>query len=489
MRNFTTAAFTLMLALSCIWNQGLAQNDMILYHRIQNSSMMMYDNKIVKTEGWDSLYRVPEHPVFDRLLTDRVADSLLNIINTRKQNVGDTLFTADLFYIWKPYIEWMYDIDPHYSVTPVIPARLPFNEIMNDSRKIRKDRRRQARDLSDKAELLPLHCIDINDTLIVTASNVPQIKKGDIIYSVNGISIEEILKYSIQSRHIELYMSLLNYYYHGFDESYAVSIIRNGKKYDYTVSGYDDIYRQRMELYEQEDQPLTRYFNEASTGYMKIVEFLPDNSKMIKDLRNHIIKWKSIGCKNIIIDLRNNPGGNGADFDRLLAIFIDKPDIPFSKAERLKVSEQTLHDYGFISTDMLGKLIDLPDKYVWKRFPLKQKEHICGLKYYVMMDKGTESTAAMLCNILQYNDGAILAGEPLLRNAWKYGDVLDDRIFPISLGWLQDGCISTVESDLYTKAVDGVLMPDISIPYMAKDYLSGKDAMLEKLLEIIKAQN
>lgn len=449
----------------------------------------MYDYKTVKTGDWKSLYRVPEHPAFDRLLTDRVADSLLNIINTRKQNVGDTLFTADLFYIWKPYIEWMYDIDPHYSVTPVIPTRLPFNEIMNDSRKIRKDRRRQARDLSGKAEILPLHCIDINDTLVVTASNIPQIKKGDIVYAVNGIHADEILKYNIESRHVNLYMSLMNYYYHGFDENYTVSIIREGEKYDYTVSGYNGIYQQRMDLFEQEDQPRTRYFNEARTGYMKIVEFLPDNSKMIKDLRNHIIKWKSIGCKNIIIDLRNNPGGNGADFDRLLAIFIDKPDIPFSKAERLKVSEQTLHDYGFISTDMLGKLIDLPDKYVWKRFPLKQKEHICGLKYYVMMDKGTESTAAMLCNILQYNDGAILAGEPLLRNAWKYGDVLDDRIFPISLGWLQDGCISTVESDLYTKAVDGVLMPDIPIPYVAKDYLSGKDAMLEKLLEIIKAQN
>jgi hypothetical protein len=29
-------------------------------------------------------------------------------------------------------------------------------------------------------------------------------------------------------------------------------------------------------------------------------------------------------------------------------------------------------------------------------------------------------------------------------------------------------------------------MPDIAIPYVAEDYLSGKDAMLEKLLGIIK---
>ena len=29
-------------------------------------------------------------------------------------------------------------------------------------------------------------------------------------------------------------------------------------------------------------------------------------------------------------------------------------------------------------------------------------------------------------------------------------------------------------------------MPDITIPYIAQDYLTGRDAMLDKLLEIIK---
>ena len=47
--------------------------------------------------------------------------------------------------------------------------------------------------------------------------------------------------------------------------------------------------------------------------------------------------------------------------------------------------------------------------------------------------------------------------------------------------------ISTVEFDEYTRAVDGVLMPDIAIPYVARDYLSGRDAMLDKLLEIIES--
>ena len=38
----------------------------------------------------------------------------------------------------------------------------------------------------------------------------------------------------------------------------------------------------------------------------------------------------------------------------------------------------------------------------------------------------------------------------------------------------------------HTKAVDGYLMPDIPIPYVAEEYMTGRDAMLDRLLEIIK---
>ena len=56
-------------------------------------------------------------------------------------------------------------------------------------------------------------------------------------------------------------------------------------------------------------------------------------------------------------------------------------------------------------------------------------------------------------------------------------------------GLLNEDGISTSMSDLYTKAVDGVLMPDIHIPYVAKDYMTGKDAMLDKLLKIISGKS
>lgn len=44
---------------------------------------------------------------------------------------------------------------------------------------------------------------------------------------------------------------------------------------------------------------------------------------------------------------------------------------------------------------------------------------------------------------------------------------------------------STVNLDEYTHAVDSILQPDIVIPYVAADYLTGRDAMLDLLIEII----
>ncbi len=52
------------------------------------------------------------------------------------------------------------------------------------------------------------------------------------------------------------------------------------------------------------------------------------------------------------------------------------------------------------------------------------------------------------------------------------------------VAWLEDSCVSVVEIDEHTKAVDGVLMPDIHIPYVAREYMGGRDAMLEELLAL-----
>ena len=146
------------------------------------------------------------------------------------------------------------------------------------------------------------------------------------------------------------------------------------------------------------------------------------------------------------------------------------------------VTQGLMKIFIFQSADMLGSVIEVPSQYANKTVYLNQQLYIPGMQFYVLMDKDTSSIAASFCNIMQYNGAALLAGEPLRHNALKYGETVSAR-FGISGLYLT---VSTVEFDEYSHAVDGVLMPDITIPYIAQDYLTGRDAMLDKLLEIIK---
>ena len=59
---------------------------------------------------------------------------------------------------------------------------------------------------------------------------------------------------------------------------------------------------------------------------------------------------------------------------------------------------------------------------------------------------------------------------------------------------MQKSCINllailTVLFDEYTKSNDGIVYPDIPIPYIASEYMNGGDPVLEKLLRYLKNRN
>ena len=53
---------------------------------------------------------------------------------------------------------------------------------------------------------------------------------------------------------------------------------------------------------------------------------------------------------------------------------------------------------------------------------------------------------------------------------------------------IEDFVISTVEMDEYSNQVDGIIQPDIHIPYIADEYMKGGDPVLEHCLDYIKTK-
>lgn len=430
----------------------------------------IWDVSFVQKGDFTELYKIPNHPAFDSLLSQDVEQRLLKEINIRRRELNrDTLLTSDYFYVWKPYFDWLRNEDPHYRITPV--ASAPSDELRSELAKNFKEQNR-----------LPFQIYSINDSIVIRTSYEDCFKKGDLILSINNIPMSEYSKYYYNDTYSQINGYLLNYNFELASNSFDVKVLRENREENIKTEGKSMNELFRLSSIPEEYDPTI--YSDANCGYIQIKAFYSDNSRLIKIITKEIKAFKDKGIKNVIIDIRRNPGGSGDRFDDLLSIFINKPTIDYMKGQKLRVSQEVLKDYDFLAVDMIGRNIEIPDKYITKSIKLDNRKFIDGLNYYVLISENTGSVAASFANIMQYNGTAIIAGEPLLHNAIKYGETVRGKSLSYTL--LHETGISTMEFDEYTKAIDGVLYPDVHIPYVASEYMTGKDAVLEKLLTIIK---
>ncbi|MCG8581671.1 MAG: S41 family peptidase [Bacteroidales bacterium] len=320
---------------------------------------------------------------------------------------------------------------------------------------------------------LPFNLLQVNDSLIIDKTLSNKLSKGDLILSINGINAKDLLDYTYRDRYIDA--SLLQLQYHMmFCRHYDLVLLRHGKKIHMNVAGIPlNDYLKYLANYQEVNRKML-----GNIGYIEITRF-NKNKYIISELKKIIKQVKVNGGHSVIIDLRRNPGGNGDNFDKLISLFTTKEEIDYQNDVKVMISEKTIPHYGY--PDSIGKLVTLPDSEVIKRIPLKPKMYMGEMNYYVLISQSTGSMASTFANILQYNNLGILVGEPMRHNALRYGEVAEGNSPIVRLIY------STVEYSEFTKSPDGNIYPDIHIPYIASEYISGRDPVLEKLLEIIKA--
>lgn len=380
-------------------------------------------------------------------------DSVLSSYNQ------DSITMTELVKLYRGVLDLFTLEDPHFRVYPLF-----FRNSSN------KDAMRKGYEKFIK--ILPCNLLQINDSLIVDTSIDKNLQKGDIVLKINGVGAKKLLDYTYRDRYVDTYMMMIQNNLM-FKNSYHVQLIRNGKPLDLKIAGTTLKNYQKSLI---EDRISEKIY--GNIGYFAINEF-DRNSFIIKQLRKLIKEVKAVGGKNIIIDLRKNGGGNGQDFDKLFSIFTLRSKIDYLKSVKVKISEKTISDYGY--ADSIGKMVVLPDSEIIKEIPLQSKLYMGKMTYYVLISRNTGSMAASFANIIQCNNLGFLVGEPMCHNATRYGEVVE--------GYASTNYVtySTLEYDENTKAVNGVIEPDISIPYIAEEYAEGGDPILEKLLEIIKS--
>ena len=422
------------------------------------------------------LFQVRNHPGLDSLFTEAEMAQIRAEIDARCDSLGkDSLLSSELFYVLRPYLDRLHYEDPHY--------RILLPPIGDAEHYTRREQRRIQRTLPTPG----FNLLQINDTLIVDRSLDSAFRRGDQVTAINGVPAAEYLKYGYDDRYTYPITLMGRCFYSQVVDRFRIELRRDGRPMVIETPGMPNARTLFLLTRAEELDRSIRTWPEAGCGYIAIPEFFPNNNRLIRILHRTLRDFRRQGLTDVILDLRRNTGGNGHNFDRLLSIFIDKPVVEYCTGQWVKASRRSMPYYDFLTEEMLGQTVPLPEGEFVRSFPTIPAMHVDGLRFYVLVGRDTGSIAASFVNMLQYHGAALLAGEPLRHNALKYGEVVDGGLLlPTNL---YQGAVSMVRIDERTRAVDGVVQPDIPIPCIAAEYLSGRDGQLDRLLAIIRERN
>jgi len=393
------------------------------------------------------------HPNPFNSISEASFDSL--ITEVAKTFPQDSICETEFLYQYRKAYDTLTYGDPHFLIYPQI-------------------RLKEGVKLRNKDILVwPFSLLCVGDTLLVDKTLNSELHKGDRMISINGRSAEEIGKYTYHHRFLDSRFTQAQNHL-CFAPIYEIKFERKGEIHDIRIEGLP-----MNKYYFKDEYYPERMFDEHQTGYFGIHNF--DNNKyMIKRLSKFIKKVQAKSYKNIVIDVRRNPGGSGDRFDELISLFSNQDSIKYLKDSRIKVSKQTL-DYGF-SEDQIGQVCNTPEDYIVRNCPLDDSRYAGEMNYYILVSKHTASMASTFANIMQYNNLGTIVGEPLAHNALRYGEIIISN-FKNSII-----VTSVMEMDEYSRQENGIIKPDVHIPYIADEYMKGGDPVLEHCLDYIKTK-
>jgi hypothetical protein len=369
------------------------------------------------------------------------------------ENAGKLMSDVDFTLQMRRITDLFNHVDPHLIYYPSLQVRKGFKGKYKH------------------IKVFPFETYNINDTLIIKKSYVDGLKRGDMLLNINGYSIDEYQKYIYSNwRSVRGYVMQLQSQL-SYAEDYKVRVNRRGVVSEHTVKGVG--FRHATNELFASGYMIDKY----KTGYCKIIGFT-GNKFIYKRLKKLIAKTKHEGYNNFIIDLRGNTGGSGEALDMMFSLMSDKDSLHYMKSQYIKVSEKTESMYDFLNGHKKGDVVRFPDDNIIRYIPLDKELYQGDMNYYLIVDKSTASVAASFANIFQYNNIGKLVGEPLDHNSLSFGDIIKSWKY-------QNLIISTIQYNENTKEKDGILNPDIHIPYIAKDHMNHDDPILSELLEII----
>ncbi len=224
----------------------------------------------------------------------------------------------------------------------------------------------------------------------------------------------------------------------------VVTVLRNGKRMDFTVERNDIVV-----LISQEELITS---GAQHFGYLHLYTFMRDEA--LGATLSLVVSGEGINkVDGYIVDLRNNSGGKLGVLEQILAIFLDGGKDCF-------VIQDAKHRETY--TNPLGPLTDLP--------------------IVVLVNEGSASASEIFAAVMKEQGRAIVVGEKTAGAV----SVSQNRLLPYGAAMqIAIAQFLTVKGTVLEKF--GV-RPDIRVEETAKDFAAARDAQLEKAIEVLKIQ-
>jgi hypothetical protein len=230
---------------------------------------------------------------------------------------------------------------------------------------------------------------------------------------------------------------------------------------------------------------------DSSTMIIDIDHFM--GAKQGKSYRQIFAHLRTNKVKKIIIDLRNNGGGNAFKGNKFLTYLLDAPVLPMvisRKPNLTFINSQFKGGFWERITPILFTLnpLQYPNKNGWNHcflFFKKYKNHFNG-DIYVLTNGGTFSMASYVASYLKYKKQAIIVGEET--GGCEYGSrgmaqgtiKLPNSEVKVQLNVYQLTHLLNIEDK------GRGVMPDYKTAYLIEDKLNNKDLEIGKIKDLIK---
>lgn len=343
--------------------------------------------------------------------------------------------------------------------------------------------------------VFPLEIAFENDKSLIRKnfSDNPNIKIGSEIISINGVLMNDVLakihpqvsaeRAYFKNAKIEMYsFPRLFWQVFGKQDNFQIEILSKGIVKEHSIKAVNLIEDYEMKRTEVLNAKMKLKFINK-TAYLNPGDFSGDEEKYQRFIDSAFVEIKNSNSKNLIIDLRNNAGGNDSFSDYLVSYFADKPfkwnsnftlkTSQFLKEHTRKHNDTTDIYFQEILTRKNGEIYD----YEFNEYQPQTKEKRFNRKVYVLVNRQSYSQSAVTASQIQdYKFGTIVGEETgeyptLLASQFQYSLPNSGITVKVSKGQ-----IVRVNG---SKKQEGVI-PDIII----KDHLlDEEDEILNELLK------